>query len=151
MGKRGPKKQPPPVKLAKGTHRQDRDNALSVNADLPKVPSWLSKEATVVWHNVVAELSKLPGLLESVDGFMLSRYCQDWVDYWAAHAVIEAEGIIAISEKGSMYQHPAVGIKNKANERMAKFEARFCMSPCDRAGVSLSTEIPNDPAAEFLA
>lgn len=142
MGLRGPKKTPEAVKIANGTFRRDRDSALAMPAADHTPPGWLSEGSRAVWANVVKDLSAVDGLLCTVDSFALARYCDDWVEYWAAVALVEEEGMVAFSEKGGAYQHPAVGIKNKAAERMARFEARFGMTPSDRCGLKTTPAKP---------
>lgn len=137
MGKRGPHKEPAPLKMAKGTYRRDRDAPLPFSADAPEQPEWLSEEAALVWAKVVEDLSQVPGLLARVDAYALSRYCSDWCDYWDAKRVIDEQGCTVVSDAGNLYQHPAVGVKNKAADRMTKFEARFGMTPSDRSGLHI--------------
>jgi P27 family predicted phage terminase small subunit len=142
MGLRGPKKQPAAVKVAKGTFRRDRDASLPMPAAGPIPPAWLSAESREVWAQVVEMLGRIPGLLAEIDAYALARYCDDWVEYWEAKRIVDTDGIVSLSEKGTEFQNPAVGVKNKAAERMTRFEARFGMTPSDRSGLGVSTSAP---------
>jgi P27 family predicted phage terminase small subunit len=137
MGQRGPAKEPAAYKIAKGTFRKDRDGTLEVPSGLPVMPTWLDAESQKVWDDVLAELSRIDGLTTAVDAYAMSRYCDDWVEYWTAAALIEERGLIIFSKQGGAYQNPAVGVRNKASERLMKFEKCFGMNPSDRTGMKL--------------
>ena len=142
MGKRGPVKTPAAVKVAQGTFRPDRDASLALPSVEPVPPQWLSADSREVWAQVVAMLGKTPGLLAEIDAYALARYCDDWVEYWEAKRIVDNDGIVSLSEKGTEFQNPAVGVKNKAAERMTRFEARFGMTPSDRSGLGVSSKAP---------
>ena len=142
MGKRGPQPKHESIKIANGTFRPSRDGSLPAPAGEPDPPSWLDENALKVWVDVVGQLSQTPGLLAHVDGFSLGRYCQDWCEYWTLLEVIQTEGYTVQSDAGNLYQHPAVGAKNKAADRLSRFEARFGMTPSDRVGL----RVTNKPA-----
>ncbi len=142
MGKRGPAKKPAAAKIAAGTFRPDRDATLAMPTADPTPPAWLSAESREVWSQVVDMLRRIPGLLAEIDAYALARYCDDWVEYWEAKRIVDSDGIVSLSEKGTEFQNPAVGVKNKAAERMTRFEARFGMTPSDRSGLGVSTKAP---------
>lgn len=142
MGKRGPVKEPAALKMAKGTYRADRDALPAMPHGEPAAPQWLSVESREVWEIVLGELRTVDGLLARVDAFALARYCDDWVQYWAASRIIAASGMVSVSDNGAEYQHPAVGIRNKAADRMSRFEARFGMTPSDRSGLHVASSTP---------
>lgn len=135
MGKRGPKAKPAAIKIANGTYRKDRDGGLDLPADTPDMPDWIDERVADIWEALVLELSKTNGLLASIDKFAMGRYCENWLMYQDAKALIESGGIVAYTDSGNVYQHPAVGIKNKADERLCRFEAKYGMTPSDRVGL----------------
>lgn len=151
MGRRGPAKKPEALKKRDGTFREDRAGGVAGVPGVPQTPSWLSDNEKTLFNEVVALLNKTPSLLSQQDGNAIARYCVDWTTYQLAREQVAAEGITTTSEKGSVYQHPAVGIQNKAHERLARFEARFGMTPSDRASLSLPSEPGEDnPFEEFM-
>ena len=152
MGLRGPAAKPTALKLLDGSYAAYRD-AGGVEAPnvAPVCPQWLSSEAREVWDSMIDRLLEIPGLLARLDGESLARYCHDWCDFHAARQLVEREGMVATSEKGAVYQHPAVGIRNKAHDRLTKFEARFGMTPSDRARLHVQGDTPDDLVEKYLA
>ena len=131
----GRAKTPTSIKIMRGTFRADRDGDADVAPGAVEPPIWLNEKSLKVWHDVVEKLGSIPGLVTTVDAMSLGRYCQDWVEYWTLLGVVEIEGHTVESEAGNLYQHPAVGAKNKAADRLARFESRFGMTPSDRVGL----------------
>lgn len=77
------------------------------------------------------------GCLTQADEKLLSLYCEAWDEFFAARAEIEHSGIVAMSDKGAEYQHPAVGIKNRAIARIKQIGGEFGMSPAARVGLNI--------------
>jgi P27 family predicted phage terminase small subunit len=97
---------------------------------------------------LVAVLSEVPGLLAKVDQMAMARYAADSVEYVRCREQLRSEGLVATTEKGGVYQHPLVGIRNKCHERMSKFEALFGMTAADRARLDV-THVVNDEEDEL--
>src|SRR5690348_6859571 len=117
-----------PLKVARGTARKDRGVSAPASAtNCPHKPEWLGPIASEKWDEVVAHLESENQLLP-IYGDFIGLYCQAFEDMRNAEAVIEVEGEYCMSEKGARYQHPAVGVKNKAIERMAKFGNKLGMN-----------------------
>lgn len=90
------------------------------------------------------------GVLTVADGDLLAAYCEAWVEMIEALEEIAREGATAVSDKGSVYQHPAVGRKNKAIERLVKIGSHFGMSPSSRVGLKAEKKPPADPLTDML-
>lgn len=107
---------------------------------VPVKPAWIADKpiASVKWDEVIAELQEIPGLLSRLDSDVLSLYCDAWQQFHDAQAIVAEHGMISHSEKGGAYQHPAVGIVNKAREQIVKIGALFGLSPPAREGLVLS-------------
>lgn len=148
---RGPAPKPTAIRVAEGTFRADRHGD-TVNAPpgVPAPPEWLSVDELEVWNHVVASLLEVEGLLARVDGEAIARYASDWCD-WLRHKLMADEQSIAYSDSGTPFQHPAVGIRNRAHDRLRKFEEKFAMTPADRARIHLNVETPSEAAEKFLA
>lgn len=82
-------------------------------------PTWLSDEANSIWEAVIPQLRKM-GVLSTIDGLVLSRYCETWV-LWRA----------ALDSGGNI---------GKYDDILRRTENAFGMSPAARA--SLSVERP---------
>lgn len=145
MGKRGPQKEPLALKIAKGTARKsDLDSAIAP-AEVPRKPAWLANVGDVAsetWDETIETLSKIDGMLAQVDGPALAAYCVAWQRLRDAQDEIERDGITCYGEKGGQYQHPAVGIQNKAIEIIGRIGAKFAMTPSDRASLRVGQKKP---------
>lgn len=144
MGQRGPAPTPTAVKIAEGTYRPSRDGAgVVAPSGIPDKPAWLAnvgEVASETWDERVEELSRIPGLLSPADGPALAAYCVAWQRFRDAQEEIARDGITCFGEKGGQYQHPAVGIQNKAIEVIGRIGAKFAMTPSDRAGMKVAPQ-----------
>jgi P27 family predicted phage terminase small subunit len=95
----------------------------------PGSPDWLSDAELIVFDDVVSVLREIHASLAEADAYAIARYAADLVEYQRCRLLIEAEGAIVEAKNGSPYQHPAVGIRNKAHDRLVKFENAFGLSP----------------------
>lgn len=136
MGKRGPKPKPTALRIMEGN-----PGHLPINASEPKpaagvatCPGWLGEIGRAKWQELVPHLGAV-GLFTILDSDTLSLYCEAWDEFFAAREWIEKSGLVAMSEKGGEYQHPAVGIKNKAIARIRQFANDFGMTPAARVGL----------------
>jgi P27 family predicted phage terminase small subunit len=153
MGLRGPAPTPIALKVIEGTYREDRHGGgVRAPDGLPVKPNWLGGLASQVWDERIEEMRAIPGLLSTIDGPALATYCTAWQELHEANAEIEANGsLTCMSEKGGTYQHPAVGIRHKAIELIAKIGAKFGMTPSDRAGLKPSVQTVDDELSELIA
>lgn len=122
-----------------------------IQPETPTKPVWLGEIASKVWDDTLADLEKVPGLLIHVDSDLLAVYCDCWATYHEASAIIGKEGMTAAGSNGSVYQHPAVGIRNKAADRIASIAKQFGMCPEGRKRLNVAVfDAADDPLAEFL-
>lgn len=125
---------------------------MDLKAERPPKPRWLGEVASGVWDVVVDELEQVPGLLIRVDADLLAVYADTWATYHEACKVIAKSGLTAVGSNGSVYQHPAVGIKNKCADRIAALGKQFGMSPEGRKRLSMIVaDSAWDPAADFIS
>jgi P27 family predicted phage terminase small subunit len=152
MGKRGPAPTPAAIRMLEGTYREDRHGAaVRVREGVPAKPEWLGDISSTVWDERIDECLETPGLLSPMDGPALALYCDAWQQFHDAKAIIDKQGMVAISEKGAEYQHPAVGIKNKAGETIARLGAKFGFTPSDRSGLKPTVQTPDDELSMLMA
>jgi P27 family predicted phage terminase small subunit len=152
MGKRGPQPQPTALKEFRGNPGK---RPLPENEPQPPegkiVPPFdLDDIGQQVWDIMLKQSP--PSMLRPYDSLSLWQFCDAWSDFFAADAIVKEEGRIAVSEKGGQYQHPAVGMKNKAAQRIKQLGSLFGWSPSDRVslGVSEEKESPSDMLARML-
>lgn len=122
-------KAPKSIKLARGTYRRDRDagGEQQPQPGRPEKPSGMGPVASAKWDEIVA-LLEAEGQLSPLYGDFIAEYCRAHQDVADAERIIADEGEICVSEKGGRYQHPAVGMKNKAIDRLMKFGRQLGVS-----------------------
>lgn len=153
MGARGPAAKPSVLKQAQGTYRKDRvagTEPKPLPGD-PGCPTWLHREAKREWRRIAPELLRL-NLLTIADRAVLAAYCQAYARWYDAEKLVKSEGMIARSLQGAVYQHPAVGIANKAMHEMRVLASEFGMSPAARTRIDAKppAEGGKDDAKSFL-
>jgi P27 family predicted phage terminase small subunit len=113
---------------------------------IPQKPDWIAAKpiASAKWDETIAELQEIPGLLSTLDKDALSLYCDAWQTFHDAQALIVEYGMVAHSEKGGAYQHPAVGICNKAREQLVKIGSMFGLNPPAREGLVIPSPVEDE-------
>lgn len=116
------------LKIARGTARKDRaSKASSVIAGRPVKPGWLGERASEKWDETIL-LLEAESQCSPTYGDFLAMYCHAHQEFYDASRVIEDEGAYVHSEKGGVYQHPAVGVRNQAIDRIMKFGRQLGLS-----------------------
>ena len=152
MGARGPAPQPTALKVLRGNPGKRRLNdaeARPAAGRVPTAPRWLSEEGRNEWRRLAPRLHAA-GLLTEVDGVALGLLCETFVQYQAARRVVEREGMLATSEKGTAYQHPALGIANGARREMLTWAREFGMTPSARSRIRVETKEEEPSLADML-
>lgn len=93
----------------------------------PVKPDGLGDVASAKWDQVIKHLEKESQLAPAYGDF-IEMYCKAFQDLHDAESRLEIDGEYCQGEKGGVYQHPAVGVKNKAIERILKFGRQLGMS-----------------------
>ena len=151
MGKRGPKPQPTEIKVFRGNpgKRSLPAAEMKPRAGTPEMPEWLGEIGRAYWLDALTNLP--PDVVTLADGAMLSQYAHAWEVFHEARQLVAEHGLIAVSDKGSEYMHPAVGIMSAARKEIRQCAALFGLSPSDRVGMSFGGEQPGDKFQEYLA
>ncbi len=142
MGKRGPRPEPLAIRLAKGTDKKRPRPAEpnEVGGEMVR-PEWLGPIASAVWDSTLTVLRARRTVSPAYIDF-LAVYCQAHQDMHDAMDIINEEGRFVHSDKGGVYQHPAVGMYGKAIERIGKFGREFGLSPTSIRDIQANAEIP---------
>jgi P27 family predicted phage terminase small subunit len=140
MGTRGPVPTPSAILNARGSWRGKKNKtepAPPVGA--PPCPDWLSVPAAEVWQQMVAVMEPL-GVLTSVDGSALARYCDAFVRWkkvaaflaekGEVYALKDAEGVVRC-----MMPFPQVAIYKSLTGLLMKLEQEFGLTPASRSRV----------------
>lgn len=96
-----------------------------------KLPSWIGDYGREAWEYLYPKLRKIDGLLKPAYMHDFALFCEAFNEMREAMDEITRDGPTCVSKKGGMYQHPAVGMKNKAIARMLKISVRFGLNPSD--------------------
>jgi P27 family predicted phage terminase small subunit len=140
MGKRGPKPEPTALKLFKGNpgkrplNENEPKPVSAVNSPAP--PTWLGEVGQAKWRELAPQLYAV-GCLTLLDYDGLASLCEAHDTFHAAMGIVEKEGMVAVSAKGGAYQHPAVGIKNAALQRIRQLGNDFGMTPSARSSLKV--------------
>ncbi|NLZ02696.1 MAG: phage terminase small subunit P27 family [Pirellulaceae bacterium] len=157
MGKRGPTPTPSETLKRQGRYRPDRrkcePEAPAANA---RKPAWIKGLAAKHWKQIAPLLIDAK-LLTVLDTVALGLLCDALAEYLEAGEIVEAaakDGVkfIATTDKGNVIQHPAVGVRNKAWERVVKLARQFGMTPSARAGMAIANaaDEQRDPLLTLL-
>lgn len=132
MGKRGPKPQPQQILKMTGSRKAaSRPGEPEISPGVPVKPEWLTNEdASRLWDKLLPRLVQ-QGLMSELYGESLALLCEAYGDYLDAKRLIDENGPIAYSDKGSPYIHPAVNIKASADKRITTHLRQFGLSPSD--------------------
>lgn len=145
MGKRGPKPTPTAIlKLRGAANISRRDGEITPPNGTPVCPVWASEDEQIVWVELVEMLSRTRGLLTENDSNSIWLMCEAICEMNQARKEIASEGSTCYSEKGGAYQHPAVGRKNSAIERLRRLMCEFGMTPASRTSVTAAVPVAQE-------
>lgn len=145
MGKRGPKAQPPELRMLTGVHPE------KINEDRPRTsgeaqrPAHLSEDAAWLWDRLVASFP--PEMLTTADEPLFASFCEAWALHKEATQRVREGGAITVTANGNQIQNPWLAVMNRQAEIMAKLASRFGLSPSDRNGIRLPK--PNKGAGKW--
>jgi P27 family predicted phage terminase small subunit len=142
MGKRGPRKEPTIIKIAKGN-----PGKRPLNKSEPKPPSddiappeWVTGVAREKWDNVVPKL-KAMGVMTNADVDTIARYCtmhEQFVKY--LDQCRRGLDVLVIRDDAGkvkyMQSTPAATMLSKLAASMLRIEQEFGLTPSARSGLS---------------
>jgi P27 family predicted phage terminase small subunit len=141
MGRRGPKAQPSALKKL-GSGRIKNLDEPKFETAIVSCPNWLTGEAKTEWRRVITILSKVPGLLTSVDRSVLASYCQSYARWRQAEHHLEEEGetVTIHGQHGYVAEQvsPWVNISKTYHDSMMKSGREMGFTPSARTGIKLS-------------
>ena len=150
MGKRGPKPTPTAVLKVRGSWlAKTRKSEPKPENGQPICPRWLCAEAKSAWKQIIPKLDAM-GVLATIDGNTLARYCSLWVRWKKADAFVQEKGEaytlrnppVEEGQEGSVrcvMQWPQVAIVNKLGAELLKIEREFGMTPSSRTGIQIKS------------
>jgi P27 family predicted phage terminase small subunit len=113
-------------------------------------PVWLDDYAKEEWNRLSPELQNL-GLLTDADLAAFAAYCQSFSDWRHAVEILKEESLIQQTATGYKQQHPAVGIRNSAMEKMKAFLVEFGFTPASRSRVTFKEQEKPEGIGDLLS
>ena len=86
------------------------------------------------WERICDELDRMK-ILYLADAMSIAAYCEAAAEFQRLAQAVREEGHTSVTDKGNVIQHPLVGAKNKAAERMLKFACQFGLTPSARTSI----------------
>ena len=154
MAKRGRKPKPTALKIFEGNPGK---RPLPKNEPKPakgevKQPFPLDAMGKKVWKLSLETAPK--DMITPSDALALWQYCKAWSDFNIGEKEVKKlrGRFFVYSEKGGVYLHPAVVMRNQAFTRICKLGPLFGWSPSDRASMDFGTgkKSPQELLMEML-
>lgn len=147
MGRRGPAPLPTAVKRLRGNpgKRKLNEREARPGARVPTAPRWLSAGARREYRRL-GKLLLGAGLMTEIDGVALAMMCEALDVYQRAKAALGEEGVIITSDRGNVYQHPAVGVMGSARADVLRWAREFGMTPSARSRISVDGPGAEEPS-----
>lgn len=138
MGNRGPIPMPSEKKRLIGYRGLPKDEPMPQRGT-PDKPAYLDGYASEVWDRVVYELTNL-GVLTTIDGGALSRYCILVAEWEKAWEVVDREGAsyTTTDSRGNTthHKHPAMKIAIDLNRELVTLGKHYGLTPLSRSRLS---------------
>ena len=129
---------PDALKEARGTLKKSRVNQSQARFDVPKTtpkpPATLNLYGKRLWKEMLPKLVET-GLYTEGDHQAFELLCMAYGDLIQARKDLKESGTIVITDKGTVYQHPNVGIANQAWNRVKLMLGQFGLTPAERTRV----------------
>lgn len=158
MGKRGPAPAPTALKLVKGTQK------CRVNQDEPEPapgevapPGWLSPEACELWEHYAPDLER-QGVLRAWDVEHFALWCDVAAKRRRITAEIDEIGMTVkepVLAQGQVVgfvikRNPATLVEKGLTDSMARYGARFGLTPSDRSQLKVGEGDSKNPKGRLL-
>lgn len=133
---------PDALKHAQGTLKKSRVNHAQARFDVPEIdlkpPMTLNTYGKRLWKEMLPKLIET-GLFTDGDYQAFELLCMAYGDLIQARKDLKKSGTVVITEKGTVYQHPNVGIANQAWNRVKLMLGQFGLTPAERSRVKART------------
>lgn len=129
-----------------------RKNEPKVEALAPDPPHWLCKMAREIWRDVVPKLDAI-GVLSTLDGNALGRYCETYARWIEATAFVQQNGTTyPVMERGKdgkerlkmIRKFPQVNIANEAAQQLHVLELQFGLTPSARTRLQVTEKMKSE-------
>ena len=152
MSKRGPDKTPVATNKLRGDlgkHGKPSGGRVNPPDGMVDCPDWFDEVAQAEWKRITPILAKMR-ILKQTDMAQLAVYCEAWGEFMLCTAAIEEEGMTHTTANGNIIQHPLVGIKNKATERINRLAAKFGLDPSSWSTMEVPEQPPESEKSKYF-
>lgn len=124
------------LKIRDSWRAKERTGEPVAKAGRPACPLFIAGNALALeaWNHACDELEQM-GILATADRMTIAGYCEAVAEFQKLAVEIETSGHLTTTSNGNVIQHPLVGAKNKASERMLKFACQFGLTASARASI----------------
>jgi len=144
MGRRGPRPATKEHLSLHGSWRAKTRRAPKPSAERPECPDWLKGEARKEWRRQVRILDA-KHLLSRDYQASLVMYCQAWGEFVECTQELQRIGArTTTTDKGNLIQHPLIGVRNKACDRVMRLGREFGFTP--QSELSIPTGVKDGAA-----
>jgi len=153
VGERGPPPTPTGILKIRGSWRARRGSKEPTpERTPPRRPKWLDGYARAAWRQVVPLLDAM-GVLTSVDGKALARYCTLWGRWRKAEEFLAQHGETHLAKDADgnvlgLRNYPQVRTASVLAEQLLRLEQHFGMTPSARARIAAPAEPSNGEEAK---
>lgn len=143
MGKRGPARTPTAELEKRGSWRANvrkKQGEVVLPVARPEFPAW-GNEAVREIFDMYADMLVAAGACANIDGSVVYTLSSAAWKKREADAIVEAEGVLSVGEKGTRFFHPAAAVSSSCDGVMMKCYAQLGLTPAARSG------LPMKPAA----
>lgn len=133
----------------RGNQRAKKEPQAIVPLHPCTAPDWLNENAKTHWREIHKTLLQM-GVYSDSDKIALGLLCDSLGDYLFLKKEVEREGYVCYGEKGSCYQSPLVGMRNKSFEHLKGMLLQFGCTPASRANISVTGVDGNESTLDKL-
>jgi P27 family predicted phage terminase small subunit len=116
----------------------------SAVSEVPRAPTWLSKDGKAEWRRVASILVNDRKTLTEADLGTLESYCCATGTVREMQRVINRDGAIVPSPTGFPKRHPALTAQDAAMKTARLCAAELGLTPVSRSRPSMRDEAPDD-------
>lgn len=134
----------------RGRKPSDTVPAPSPLADVPRPPSYLSKDAKAEWKRMASLLILDRRTLDVGDMPTFAAYCVAAGQLAEASRIIAREGMTYAGANGFPKRHPAVAILAEASKQVRQLGGELGLTPVSRSRAPMRAAEADDPDAMDL-
>lgn len=131
--KPGPAPTPTKLRVVRG----DRKDRINTNEPKPakrrpRCPSWLTKEAQVIWRRTTKQLDEM-GILAEADQDVICAYVMAVLNFERATKLVDEMGVLVEGRRDGFVKNPAVQIQRDNATLIRQLGSELGLTPSSRS------------------